>query len=290
MRAVVLSVVVLAIGAIVAVVILAAGDGNDAPAAAPTLMEGPDDSRDQPLSEVTVPQILDDPAVFAGADVVVRGASIVPIEPDGGFVLEDDGRGILVYTRGDEPRLPPGDVAIRGEVVRFTESAAEQLGDDAFSDAEQLARIPTGIGDPYLLFRAVVRAGTGEAEDPGPAGTAGNRSRLADIAESPREYYGDAVTVAGEVTRAGRRAFVLEAERRELLIVPQFDRDPSPRATPEPGAAVRAQGLVERVPPADDSVILGERRLFERYEGEPSLSATSVTVLEQGRSPTRSGG
>ena len=72
--------------------------------------------------------------------------------------------------------------------------------------------------------------------------------------------------------------------------MPQFDRDPSPRATPEPGAAVRAQGLVERVPPADDSAILGERRLFERYEGEPSLSATSVTVLEQGRSPTRSGG
>lgn len=232
-----------------------------------------------PVDEVTVDQLLMDPDAFDGAVVIVREATVVPIEPEGGFVLEGEQGRILVSAPSGTPELEAGEsVPVRAEVVRFTEPAAEALGEE-FADAEELAETPTDVGDPYLLLRALPESGAAAAV---PADTAeelsDERAALAAVVEAPDGRYGDEVALAGEVVRSGERAFVLGAEDAELLIVPQSDRGESY----DTGTVVRAEGTVERIPAGeDDPAGIGEEELFDEFEGEPTLAATSIEVVDR---------
>jgi hypothetical protein len=85
------------------------------------------------------------------------------------------------------------------------------------------------------------------------------------------------VQVAGRVVRSETGAFVLESEGARLLIVPQSDFD----ETYEIGTTVLAGGTIERLLARDEPAILGEEDLFEDFEGQPTLAATEVTVIEQ---------
>lgn len=145
--------------AFVAVAVIAAVVG----VAALLLLQEPDPAvsfpedppTDAVLGEATVGQILRDPAAFQDQAVLVRGAAGLPLGREGGFVLESEGNRILVYAPGGLPGIDPGEsVGVRGEVVRFTEPAAEMLG-DALDEPGRLSGVPTRTGDPYLLFRAL---------------------------------------------------------------------------------------------------------------------------------------
>ena len=112
-----------------------------------------------PVDEATVDQVLKNPESYSGATVVIRDAKFVPIEPDGAFVLQGEEGRILVSAPGGVPQIEEGEsVPVRGEVVRFTEPAAQALGEQ-FENAEELADTPTDVGDPYLLLREVPEAG-----------------------------------------------------------------------------------------------------------------------------------
>ena len=102
------------------------------------------------------------------------------------------------------------------------------------------------------------------------------RENLAAIVTQPDGRDGDPATVVGEVVRAEERAFVLEAEGERLLIVPQF----APDEPYEVGTVVRAQGTVEPIPGDDDRDIVGEEQLFDEFEGQPTLAATEISVLD----------
>ena len=230
-----------------------------------------DPPTDEVVGEATIGQILREPAAFEDQAVVVRGATVTPLEAEGGFVLENEGKRILVYAPGGVPRLEPGDpVGVRGEVVRFTEPAAELLGGSS-GRAPRIAGVPTEVGDPYLLFRAVTRP-QADADVPD---LEESRGRLAAVASDPEEYYGDAVTVGGEVVRAGRRVFVLAAGGEELLVVPQGRDHPELRE----GVPVRVTGIVVPVESDQEDRLLDERELIEQYEGRASVAATTVAVF-----------
>ncbi len=168
------------------------------------------------------------------------------------------------------PALEDGEsVPVRGELVRFTEPAAEALGSQ-FADAEELADTPTDVGDPYLLLRALPESGADAGSTPGEAGLDAGRAELATIAEDPDGRYGDDVSVAGRVVRSGEAAFVLEAQGQELLVVPQS----FPSEIPRVGATVRAEGEIERLFAEDDPAVVGERDLFDDFAGRPTLAAS----------------
>ena len=112
-----------------------------------------------PVDEATVDQVLKNPESYSGATVVIRDAKFVPIEPEGAFVLQGEQGRILVSAPSGVPQIEEGEsVPVRGEVVRFTEPAAEALGEQ-FRNAEELGDTPTEVGDPYLLLRKIPAAG-----------------------------------------------------------------------------------------------------------------------------------
>ncbi len=86
---------------------------------------------------------------------------------------------------------------VRGELVRFTEPAAEALGEQ-FENAEELAGTPTDVGDPYLLLRSLPESGAGSSST-GAGDLAAARAELADIVKDPDGRYGDDVSVAGRI-------------------------------------------------------------------------------------------
>lgn len=123
----------------------------------------PSSDPNDPIVEVKVGQLLEDPDAYNGATVIVRDAAVVPIKRSGGFLLESGENRILVYAPSGLPALEAGEVIpVRGEVVRFTEPAAEALGEE-LARAPELERVATDRGDPYLLLRALptVEGGAG---------------------------------------------------------------------------------------------------------------------------------
>ncbi len=225
-----------------------------------------------PVDEATVDQLVENPDAYDGAVVMVRDAKYVPIEPEGAFVLEGEQARILVSAPNGVPQLEKGEtVPVRGELVRFTEPAADALGKE-FAGAEGLAQTPTDVGDPYLLLRSLPESGadtgasTGESDD-----LADARAELAAIVADPAGRYGDDVSVAGRVVRAAEAAFVLEADQQRLLVVPQT----VPSDIPATGTTVRAQGEIERLPAQDDpAAVVGETDIFDDFAGEPTLAAS----------------
>ena len=154
--------------------------------------------------------------------------------------------------------------------------AAEALGEE-LANAEELADTPTDVGDPYLLLRSLPAAGADTAPPVDTAEYAEEQGELAAVASEPEDRFGEEVVVAGRVTRSAERAFVLEAEGEQLLIVPQSDRG---RPYVE-GALVQAEGTVERIPADDGPAIVGEDELFQDFEGEPTLAATDITLVDR---------
>ncbi len=230
-----------------------------------------------PVDEATVDMIVDNPDAYDGSEVIIVDATVVPIEPKDGFVLEGEQARILVYAPGGTPDLEPGEeVPVRGEVVRFTEPAAEALPEE-FADAEDLAKVPTDVGDPYVLLRAAPASPQqGAADGAVKPHLAEERATLASVVRSPEKLEGDRVVVAGRVVRSEERAFVLEARGERLLIVPQFN----PERTFPVGAVVRAEGTVEPIP-ADDPEGIGEDQIFDEFEGKPTIAATDLTVVDR---------
>ena len=230
---------------------------------------------DTPVDEATVDMIVEDPDAYDGSEVIIVEATVVPIEPKDGFVLEGDQARILVYAPSGTPDLEGGEqVPVRGEVVRFTEPAAEALPEE-FADAEALANAPTDVGDPYVLLRAAPATPEGEVSDGAMRDLGDERATLAGIVRNPEEREGDQVAVAGRVVRSEERAFVLAARGERLLIVPQSD----PEKTFPVGSIVRAEGKVEPIP-VDDPEGIGEDQIFDEFEGQPTIAATSLTVLQ----------
>lgn len=234
-----------------------------------------------PVDEATVDQVLKNPESYSGATVVIRGAEFIPIEPEGAFVLQGRQGRILVSAPGGVPEIEEGEsVPVRAEVVRFTEPAAEALGEQ-FANAEELADTPTEVGDPYLLLRSLPEAGAGAGAATGADASGSSvdldkaRAELAAVVKNPDSRYGDQVSVAGRVVRTGEAAFVLEAENQQLLVVPQS----VPADIPQEGASVRARGEVERLPAEDDPAVVGETELFEDFEGQPTLAATEYEAV-----------
>lgn len=101
------------------------------------------------------------------------------------------------------------------------------------------------------------------------------RATLVAIAQDPEDHYGDAVTVGGEVARVRKRVFVLEAEGRELLIVPEPER----RQALREGAAARVTGIVTPVDSDRSDRVLDEPDIIEQYDGRASVTATTVAVF-----------
>ena len=226
-----------------------------------------------PVDEATVDQLLKNPDAYDGAVVIVRDARFVPIEPEGAFVLQGEEGRILVSAPSGVPEIEAGEsVPVRGELVRFTEPAAEALGEQ-FKDAEELADTPTDVGDPYLLLRSLPEEGA--AAGPSSADIDEARAELAAVVEDPDGRYGEEVSVAGRVVRTGEAAFVLESGDRRLLVVPQS----VPADIPREGATVRARGEVERIPREDDPAVVGETDLFDDFEGQPTLAATEYAAV-----------
>ena len=223
-----------------------------------------------PVDEATVDQLLKNPGAYDGAEVIVRDAEYVPIEPKGAFVLQGEEGRILVSAPNGVPQLEKGEsVPVRGELVRFTEPAAEALGEE-FADAEELADTPTDVGDPYLLLRALPESGADAGSAPDSSNLSARRAELATIAEDPDGRYGDDVSVAGRVVRVGEAAFVLEAKGQQLLVVPQA----VPADIPRVGTTVQAEGEIERMPAEDDPAVVGEKDLFDDFAGQPTLAAS----------------
>lgn len=126
--------------AVLCLVLLACGDEEE--------------TGDSVANEVTIGQILEDPAAYVDRAVIVRGASVVPLEP-AGFVLEDDGQRLLVSATEPVPGIQAGEqVGVRGEVARFSERGADEL-QEGLGDLPALDETPTERGDPYLVFRAL---------------------------------------------------------------------------------------------------------------------------------------
>ena len=226
-----------------------------------------------PPDEATVDQLLKNPDAYDGAVVIVRDATFVPIEPEGAFVLEGEEGRILVSAPGRVPEIEEGEnVPVRGELVRFTEPAAEALGEQ-FDNAEELAGTPTDVGDPYLLLRSLPEVGAGTTSSSVSIDQA--RAELANLVEDPEGRYGEEASVAGRVTRTGKAAFVLEAREQRLLVVPQS----VPADIPPVGATVRAQGRIERMPAEDEPAVVGETDLFDDFEGQPTLAATEFEAV-----------
>jgi len=267
---------------------------------------GGDDPEPPSGAEVTVGQILRDPAAFADRAVVVQSASVVPLDPVG-FVLEDDADRLLVSAVNPVSGLEAGEVVgVRGKVARFTEAGAKNLREQLRSGevlgahvdrargpvhrlpgacgALTVSRPAQGHGQPgrrralvallaggaAMLLNAALPLSRDGRED-----VSQEEARLAAVASEPRPPYGDVLTVAGDATRLGRRALVREADGEALLVVPQFDGGAD---GVEASDIVRATGELTRIP-VGDAAIVGERELFDRFEGRPSLAATRIETV-----------
>lgn len=106
-------------------------------------------------------------------------------------------------------------------------------------------------------------------------------SRLAAVASNPDDFYGEEVTVGGEVVEIRGETFspfVLEGDGGEsLLVVPQIA---GLADQVDEGDVVVATGTVREVPDYTGDELLGEIRLFDEWEGRPSLEARQLEMID----------
>lgn len=137
-------------------------------------------------------------------------------------------------------------------------------------------------------------AQTLQCELPAGGGTAGGETAaggeaqgaqsatVGEITSDPGQFYGDRVTVTSEVSEViGNRAFVLGDELGLIGLRPLPDLVPENLSSVEPGTQVRATGTVCDFNAFAIEQELGygvEDRRFDRFEGEPVLVASEVTL------------
>lgn len=157
---------------------------------------GGDGEPDATVRSTTVEQILRDPESWdEGPAVTVRGRAY-PRER--GFVLIDSGSSIWVAAPSGVEAIERGDrVAIRGEVERLTRDDADEvvkaLRDPvgpalAPPQSEAVEQTPAEIGQPFIVFRALVWGGNqrppaDEDTEPGEPGAADADEEVYDGAD-----------------------------------------------------------------------------------------------------------
>jgi len=103
------------------------------------------------------------------------------------------------------------------------------------------------------------------------------RERLASVVQRPAEYYGDAVTVAGEAVLVRPRSVVLRADGARLLV---SRRAPDRGVEAQAGDLLRVTGVVRRVAAASDPALSGDETLLDEFAGRPTVEATAVIRLD----------
>lgn len=147
---------------------------------------GGDDEPEASVRSTTVEQIVRDPGSWnQGGLVTVRGRAY---PRQRGFVLVDAGSSIWVAAPGGVPEIGRGErVAIRGDVERLTQDDADEVikalrrpVDPPLqpSESDAIKQTPAQIGEPFIVFRALVWDGDEQRRDQGPA--AGESPERAD--------------------------------------------------------------------------------------------------------------
>jgi hypothetical protein len=227
---------------------------------APTLQFfGPATSDDE-LGRLAV---IDDGSQYAGTWMQVSGEVLSYVGEQGlGFTLG----GLAPYWPLDEGRA----VLIGGQVATFEQAASEALYDVQFDNA---AYAPYE-GKPAIRaewIRLIPRAQVESVQ----------RSTLRAIDQSPDQYMGLLMTVAGGVDRLyGDRAFVLTTGLlgAELLVVQSAD----PPGSITQGTTVRATGILESFDAASIEQRIGATLpsdLTSRFSGKPVLLASRTETL-----------
>jgi len=106
-----------------------------------------------PVREVTVRDVLANAAAWKGEEVLVSGVAGARF-PSTGFVLRGDGKRIFVWSGPGAQDLERGErAAVRAQVTEFSRVDAKSL--DGRLERALPARVPVGVGAPYLRFRAL---------------------------------------------------------------------------------------------------------------------------------------
>ena len=133
---------------------------------------GGDDAEeaDVTVRSTTVERILRDPESWdQGQAVTVRGRAY---PREGGFVLLDAGSSIWVAAPSGVEDVERGDrVTIRGEIMPLTEADADEVIEALRPpvdpglpppESEAIAQTPADVGEPFIVFRALVSGGDGD--------------------------------------------------------------------------------------------------------------------------------
>ncbi len=206
---------------------------------------GGDDEREASVRSTTIEQILRDPEVWDQAPLVTVRGRAYPRER--GFVLVDAGSSIWVAAPGGVPAIERGErVAVRGDVERLTQDDADEVikalrrpVDPPLqpSESDAINQTPAQIGEPFIVFRALVWDGDEQRGDQRPAADErperGDDTAIYDIADVQDRLEAAGlmlVTTGGgsdiedetdEATLAARRYEISPSSREfELLVFP----------------------------------------------------------------------
>lgn len=114
-------------------------------------------------------------------------------------------------------------------------------------------------------------------DDPQPPEAAA--AQLEAVASNPGDFYGERVTIGGEVVEIRGETFapfVVEGGGESLLVVPQVA---GLAAEVDEGDVVVVSGLVREVPEYTGRELLGEVQLFREWEGRPSVAAQQLEII-----------
>ncbi len=253
----------------------------------------------------TVSEIVGDPARFYGRDVMLTGTVEEVLGPRA-FVVEDDdllsAATVAVVTarpildRQGDPigtgALDDGMVMVAGTVHQFNLAAFEDRLGLEFDDEQWAA----WAGRSAIVARYVMPwspMGVPRALPPAASGRSVLAVTVDQVTDNPDAYYGQTVTVTGEVTDSAEWG-VLTLEDTDLLL----DEEllvivPRPLlARPEDWAGanrledrvVEVTGTVRVYDAVDgerETGFAGETRVYARWDGKAMLVARSIRVVSE---------
>lgn len=206
---------------------------------------GGDDEPEASVRSTTVERILADPEVWDQVSVTVRGRAY-PRER--GFLLVASGSSIWVAAPGGVDAIERGErVTIRGEVERLTRDDADEViealrgpVDPPLQPAESDAvkQTPAQIGEPFIVFRALVSDGDQRRGGQRPAaGEDGEDSEDGEprVGDDDTEIYGiadlqDRLEAAGLMfVRTGGGSDIEDETDEPTLAAHRYEISPSSR-------------------------------------------------------------
>lgn len=193
---------------------------------------GGDDEPADSVRSTTVQQILADPESWdEGPLVTVRGRAY---PREGGFVLVESGSAVWVAAPAGAEAVDGGDrVTIRGDVERLAEADADEVVEairvpvDAAPpppEPDAVEQTPAEIGDPFIVFRAVVSRGEQRATETG-TGTTAADARPYDMADVHSRLEGAGLMLV----RTGGGAGLAGETDEPTLAAPRYEISPSSR-------------------------------------------------------------